>query len=272
MPKKYLSSKSVKLFLMVGFCLILIFFNPGNIFSPIKKTFFWIAYPFQRSAYSIGSGFAEIFYFLGSISDLKKENEKLIKENNSLASQITSLTAERKENELLRQELDLMPKDKFDLETALVISQNYQKTGSWIEIDKGMADGLEIGMPVIVSDGILIGKISEVFGGKAKVNLLFDPESFVNVADLETGAKGVVRGEFGLGLVMDLVDQGEALKQGDAVATSGLGGNVPKGLLVGNIQEVRVSEDKLFQQALIVPRVKYSQIESVFVIKNNKNN
>ena len=151
---------------------------------------------------------------------------------------------------------------------VFVIGQSSDNSGNWILIDKGSTDGIAKNMPVIVYDGILIGKVEEVFPDSSKVNLISSALSSVNAYDLETGAKGVVRGESGLGIILDIVDQSDVLKQGDIVATSGLGGNFPKGLLIGSIQEVKNSGDKLFQQALIIPRTKYANLEVVFVIKN----
>ena len=77
-----------------------------------------------------------------------------------------------------------------------------------------------------------------------------------------------MRGEYGLGIVLDLVAQTDAINNGDTIVTSGLGSNMPKGLLIGKIQELGTSADKLFQPALITPQIKYSKLDVVFVIKN----
>jgi cell shape-determining protein MreC len=65
-----------------------------------------------------------------------------------------------------------------------------------------------------------------------------------------------------------MVSQQDALNNGDTVITSGLGSNIPRGLLIGKIQQVGLSDDKLFQQAIVAPRIKYSKLDAVFVIKN----
>lgn len=270
MPKKFIFSKTSKILFVLAVLLALVFLNPKNIFSPFRTALLWVSGPFQRAASSLGRTMADSVYFLGSISEIRQENERLIRENDSLVSRVASLASQRNENENLRKELGLAPWEKFELETAFITLQGDQKTGNWLEIDKGSADGIGEGMPVIVSEGILIGKIGSVSRNTSRIMLLLDPGSFVNAADLDTGSKGIVRGEFGLGIVMDLVDQGDPLNQGDLVATSGLGGGIPKGLLIGRIQEIKISDDKLFQQALLVPRVRYSELETVFVIKGQK--
>lgn len=270
MPQKYLNPRLIKIFLAVCFCVILIFFNFGKTQSFVQSFFIWTAYPFQKTASFLGEEISQTLYFLSSISDLKKENESLEKENYALSGKIALLESQKKENEELRKELKLLPNKRFDLAGAFVIGQNSDNSGNWIMIDKGSSDGIAKNMPVIVYEGILVGKVDEVFQNSSKINLLSSAFSSVNAFDLETEAKGVIKGEYGLGIILDIVDQSGVLNQGDVVATSGLGGNVPRGLLIGKIQEIRNSNDKLFQQAVIIPRVKYTDLEIVFVIKNEK--
>jgi rod shape-determining protein MreC len=125
-------------------------------------------------------------------------------------------------------------------------------------------------MAVIVYDGILIGKVSEVYSNSAKVILLSDASSSINVSDSETSAKGILSGEYGLGIIIEMVEQTDVLRVGDDIVTSGLGGAMPKGLLIGKVDQVSTSPDKLFQQAVVRPTVKYSNLNVVFVIKEEK--
>jgi rod shape-determining protein MreC len=267
MPKKYLSIKLIKFITVVGVCFLLIFLNPKGFFNPVRLIFLEFAYPFQKTFYILGQNIEETFSFFSSIGSMRSENENLIRENNSLISEVTSLQETRKENEVLREQLKLIPRDKFDLVSSSVIAQNPQNTGSWIVIDRGSSDGISVGMPVIVSEGILIGTIGDVSLDSSKVTLLTDPLSLVNASDLETSARGIVTGVYGLGIVMDMVAQIDALKTGDTIITSGLGGDIPKGLLIGKIQEINMSSDKLFQQAVVIPRIRYQKLDLVFVIK-----
>ncbi|HPN96910.1 MAG TPA: rod shape-determining protein MreC [Candidatus Moranbacteria bacterium] len=254
----------------ISVCAFFVFLNPKGLFNPVRGFFWTVAYPFSKVSYILGEKMGETGDFLKSISDLKRENERLFKENINLVSEISKLKEEEKENEKLREQLGLIPKEKYALESSLVIGQDPQKLGSWIMIDKGSFQGIAADMPVIVSDGILIGKIEEVYLHSAKVALLTASSSSINALDVETSAKGIIRGEYGLGIILDMVAQNDALNKGDTVVTSGLGSNVPKGLYIGAVEEIKSSPDRLFQQALVIPRVKYSKLDMVFVIKNTK--
>ena len=265
---KFFTKKSSKFLIVAIICFGLIFLNPKGFFNPLKVVAFKLAYPFQKTFYLTGKSVNRYFGFLGKLAEIKKENESLIKENYILQGEFRKLKTQKKENEVLRSQLNLIPQDKFDLEASFVIGQDLQGLSSWIMLDKGKKNGIKPGMAVIFSQGILVGKVEEVFSSTSKVSLISDAESVINAFDLETGAKGVLKGEYGLGIILDMISQKEVLNVGDAVMTSGLGSDMPKGLLIGKIQEVRSSVDRLFQQAIIKPSVKSQSLEVVFVIKN----
>jgi len=267
MPRKFISQKLFKLAAIIAVCLLLIFFNPRGILDPLRGVFFKISYPFQKTFYLLSGKINNTFDFLGSISELKKENDTLVRENDAMSAEIASLKDIKKQNEILREQLQLVPKEKFKLEASFVIGQDPQRFGNWLAIDKGLSSGIRVDMPVIVSEGILIGKISEVYADSSKVNLLTDSTSLINGLDVETEAKGIIRGEYGLGIILDMVPQKDIINVGDTIVTSGLGGDLPRGLLIGKVKEIRPSKDTLFQQAIIITKIKYQELDVVFVIK-----
>ena len=269
MSDKFFSSKFKKLLTALVICLALIFLNPKGFLNPVRGIFLGVAYPFQKTFYFLTEKTANVFSLLSSITNLKSENERLLQENGSLAAQVAELTGEKKDNEDLRKQLQLLPQKKFQLEAATIIAQDSEGLGSWMMIDKGRRSGLAPDMPVIVYDGILVGRISEVYENSAKITLLTDSASSVNATDLATGAKGILLGEYSLGITLDMVEQTEVLNEGDDIVTSGLGGTIPGGFLIGKVSQVKSTADKLFQQALIIPKVKYSSLNTVFVVKGN---
>lgn len=267
MSKVFFSTKLFKVIIVILVFGALVFLNPVGFFNPVRSVFSAVTYPFQKTLYFLTYKATQLTDFISSIGELKQENEKLSKENQQFSAENVMLRDMKKENALLREQLDLAPRDKFNLEAAEVIGQDSQGLGNWLVIDKGRKNGIEKDMPVIVSRGILIGKVDEVFLGSSKVLLATNPQSAINAVISDTEAKGIVKGEFGLGLLLDMVLQTDIIQEGDEVITSGIGGNVPRGLLVGKIQEVRSSEDRLFQQAVVTPAIKFSKLRVVFVVK-----
>lgn len=247
---------------------MVVFVSSRGADSPVRGAALWILNPFMKTFRIFSGGTHGFFQFLGSIGDLKDENEKLVKENQRLSAEIARLKDTAEENKLLRTEMELLPKKKYDLEASFVIGQDALGSGSSIFIDKGSNKGIKEGMAAIVANGILAGRVSEVFPDTAKVVLVSDRESAVNGEVLESGAKGIIRGTYGLGTAMDMISQAEVVKEGDTVITSGLGGGLPRGLFIGKIGQVGQSEDKLFQQAAIFSSVNFSSLKVVSVVKN----
>lgn len=255
---------------MAAFLLMLIFANPYNLFNPFRGIVTTVFSPFQKVFYSFSYGYNNTKDFLGSIGQLKNENEKLIREKQELLAKNAMLSDTENENKILREQIGLLPREKFDLIAASVISQDPHGMGNWLELDKGSDDGISEGMSVIVSRGILLGRVQEVSAKSSKVILLTNSKSTVNGITTKNSAKGIVKGEYGLGILFDMVLQTDSIQVGDEVVTSGIGEEFPRGLFVGVIQEVHNSDDNLFQQAVISSPVQVSKLQMVFIVKGIK--
>lgn len=246
---------------------VVVFFSSRGADNPAKSFLLAVESPFLKTFRIFSGGFHGFFQFLGSIGDLKSENEKLMKEKQELSAEIAKLEDVENENKRLRKELDLSPKGKYELEAGFAIAQDPRGSGNYLLLDKGSNDGISDGMPVIVSNGILVGKIREVYANESKAALLTDQNSAVNAEITDSGTKGIAKGVFGLGLTLDMISQADVVNEGDTVITSGLGREMPRGLLIGKVGQVSQSPDKLFQQANIIPPVEFSDLQVVFVVK-----
>jgi rod shape-determining protein MreC len=173
------------------------------------------------------------------------------------------------ENDRLRELLRVLPREKYDLETAAVIGGNPNGPGEWLIIDKGSGSGIRESMPVIAHDGVLVGKVENAEYSSARVRLLSSQDSVVNVRTLSTNAKGIVRGRFGLGMILEMVLQTDTLSSGDRLFTSDIGSEYPPGMYVGEIRDIAPSSNSLFQQASVVTPVSYSDLRFVSVVKKS---
>jgi rod shape-determining protein MreC len=67
---------------------------------------------------------------------------------------------------------------------------------------------------------------------------------------------------------MRYIPQGDTVDVGDVVFTSGLGGNLPKRLVIGQVARVHKSDVEMFQEADIIPAVNLRDLESVMILLN----
>ncbi len=268
--QRFSSTKLFKVGLLAILFSLLIFLNPVGFFSPIRNIFLEVLTPFQKVTYTLSAAIEGVGEFVSFVGQLKEENRKLRSENELLLGQRAMLDDMKNENNDLRNQLNLLPRNQFNLLSANVVGQDPNGMGNWVEIDKGSEDGLKEGMPVIVSKGILVGRLSEITPKNSKVVLLTNPKSVVNVSTTQTGAKGVAKGEYGLSIIFDMILQTDSIQGGNEVVTSGVGGGMPRGLYVGTVQNVHASDDNLFQQATIISPVQTSKLQFVFVLIGSK--
>ena len=153
---------------------------------------------------------------------------------------------------------------------ARVVSRDPQNPAILI-LNVGERDGVQLHNAVVAKDGVLIAKIIEVFAQSSKALLLTDSENQVAVTlSGGTPTSKLARGERGLSLILDQVPQQESLTKGQLVISSGLEPTIPRGLLVGEIEEIISGKNDLFQTAVLRPLVDYETVYLVAVILTAK--
>ena len=116
------------------------------------------------------------------------------------------------------------------------------------------------------TDQGLVGRVDGVISSAARIQLITDPSSVVNVRLQKAGREAVLIGSISGDLSLDQVPQDVKIEPGDVVLTSGLGGGYPADLIVGQVLSVRKRDSDLFQQAAIQPVVDFSQLKIVLII------
>jgi rod shape-determining protein MreC len=71
---------------------------------------------------------------------------------------------------------------------------------------------------------------------------------------------------------MELIPQGDTVKTGSTVVTSGLELMIPRGLVLGEVSRVEVEPTSLFQTAYLKPFVKNDSLTVVSVISRDDDN
>lgn len=263
-----MSQNKFLLFLVCFFITaILIIFHYVGILKPVESVILKFFSPVSKVFFNVGDKLKNSFSFVVSIKDLAKENKQLSLELESFSVDKAQLEELKKENEELRQQLDYKSKSEYELISSVVVSKDPANLLRIVDINKGSNDGIEEDDLVIVSDGILIGRVTETYGDFAKVLLIIDINSHIQAKIQDSNADGVVSGEHGLGLIMNLIPQDKVVKKGDIVVTSDIEQN-SYSLLIGEVEEVNNSDNELFQKVRIKSPVDFKELKYVFVVKN----
>lgn len=193
-----------------------------------------------------------------TLSDLKAEND-------DLKAQVARLTEYEDEANTLTDLLQLRNQYSLDSTAARVIARSTDSWSSTITIDKGTTSGIQTGMPVMTSTGV-VGQVSECGPTTATVRLITDESSGVSAKVQSSGAQGQLQGSADGTLHLNLIRTDQQVSTGDSVVTSGLGGVYPKGLPVGTVSNVTKSSGSLYYDITVEPLASVGSLEEVLVI------
>jgi rod shape-determining protein MreC len=205
-----------------------------------------------------------------NIQALVARNSELETTNNKLMVENIRLKELERENELLRQLLNYTRSNpQFSYQTTAVVGRTvgFDPTNLlyFVYVDVGARDGIAEDMPVITERG-LVGRVTAVGPTSAKVLMLIDPASSVNALIQNSRVTGLVRGNIDGTLTMERIPPNEKVNPGDIVLTSGLGGNFPDKLVIGQVTEVLKRDQDMFQTARIRPTVDFGKLETMLIL------
>jgi len=201
-------------------------------------------------------------------------------ENNYLKSRVSELEQTKArnssleaENKQLKSALKLKKTlTDFDQVNASVISRSPDSWTDILVINKGTTSGIRKNMAVMSGGGI-IGRIVEADAASAKVELITTTDKSANRFAVEAQA---TNGKKVHGIITVIGDKtlaftqavdSKKLKQGTRIYTSGMGGNSPKGLLVGTVAATTHDSFGLSDLIKVNPAGELNDPTTVTVIK-----
>jgi len=219
----------------------------------------------------ISARFVAIQDFLAAPRDivsLRTRNAELESQVSQLQAQVIELQQRVNETEILAALVDFSRSNpESTYKAAAVIGRDPSPFLHYVILNRGSNDDIRRGMPVVTNQG-LVGRIEAVIADAARVQLITDPASSVNVylqnAETDAVLLGSVTGDDSL----DMIAHDATVEPGDLILTSGLGGGYPPDLILGQVVTLRNLEYELFQQATVQPTVDFSRLEIVLVITN----
>jgi rod shape-determining protein MreC len=267
--------RAVLALLIVGsFALLTLTYGQGSdgmqrgvsaVFAPIQS----VADRALKPARDLVNWFDETF-------DAKGRNARLHRELEAAREQSVGAKAALAENQQLRKLVDLdgsgaIPSGYTPV-TGRVISRSPTVWFSDVTIDAGSGEGVEVDDPVVNGDG-LVGKVSAVTGGSARVTLIADHSSAVAAKIVPSGVQGLMKpvvGDPG-DLILDFLSAEKLIGKGQDVVTAGwraqgYESDYPPNLPVGEVVEAPVLQQEALQQVHIRPFADLRNLDVVQVL------
>jgi len=261
---------------IAGMSLISIVLSEHRTFDPLQNLSLTAAAPIEGGIRDLADPASDFFQGIFDRGDIVRENERLRRELERLQTQVAAgedATRRVRELEDALGFKDSHPDDQ--LIVADVIAQDPSGLKRALAINRGSQDGLDEGMVVLSRDGSLVATVSLVYDDFAWLRLITDPNSAVNVAVLPPGgqsaaARGIAAGDLRSGVTLEMLPTEAQIKPGDLVTTSGLGGNYPRGLLLGTVKTVDDRPQAPSKRAVLEPAADVSAMETVLVVTSFK--
>jgi len=261
--------------------LLLLILNEAGYLAPVENVFHYVFDPLQRVFSRVVVVTGDLFQTVREVRELRDRVEELQAQVDALTVENVRLRAYEAEIQQLRALLNFTSEYPISLPLGAdvvgreacdtfpcgeVLGTEPDPYLRYITINVGTLQGVEIGMPVVSGGAGLIGRVAQASPRTAKVQLLTDSGSAVAALLQTSRVTGLVVGQPDGTLRMEYIPQEASVGVGDVVLTSGLGGFMPKGLVVGQVTEVQQMDYALFQAAVVRPAVDFSRLEWILVL------
>src|SRR5688500_13261203 len=259
------SLQTTIIFLVVGGILILAL---GGFFGPASRQLDSGLVQLQTWFSSRFLGLQDFITAPRDIISLRARNAELEAQVSQLGTQVIELQQRVNETEILAALVDFSrtnPESTY--KAAAVIGRDPSPFLHYIIINRGSNDDIRRGMPVVTNQG-LVGRVDAVIADAARVQLITDPGSSVNVYLQNADTNAVLLGSVTGDVSLDMISQNVSVEPTDLILTSGLGGGYPPDLIIGQVVTLRSLEFELFQKATVQPAVDFSRLDIVLVITN----
>jgi len=197
---------------------------------------------------------------------LRMENEALQRQILLQQAELQRLETLSRENERLRALFQGAQTLAFEYRFAELVRVELDPFSHRVLIDRGSADGVVEGQPVIDGAGVM-GQVESVYLHFSSVRLISDPNHALPVQFSRTGLRTVAFG-FGETGALDLpnVPLQADVREGDLVVTSGLGERFPGGYPVARVSSIVREEGQTFAQVLARPLAALDRGREVLLI------
>ena len=196
-----------------------------------------------------------------------KTNAYLQQQNILLQDELSKLRSIEKENQELKSLLRLEESYNYPLQITRVVTKQLNTLNNSLSVNVGSNEGIQRGMPLINSDG-LIGKVILSASNYSQIMPLSHPLFRVSAQIQDNKANGIITWDISSPnyLIMDFVPKTVPIDTGMVIQTSGLGNEFPAGIPIGQVVDFRSQEGTNTQQIKIEPFSKLNEVSEGFIV------
>ena len=233
----------------------------GIIFTPAN----WVA---TKVSNAITSVFGEAS---GNSAYLEKIDE-LEKQVGELQSQLTDYENLQRQNALYKDALGLKEENpNFEFVEASAVSRDPADIFGSYTINKGTLSGIKTGDAVLYGNYI-VGIISNAYPTHSVVKTILDPDFSVSAYEIVSNEISYVTGDAALAAhgkcKMANLAADASVSYGSIISTAGISGSIPKGLMIGTVEEIESELTSVSNYAVITPGVDVNSISNCLVLIN----
>ena len=267
-------------YLLIGltvFCIALIgitSFSDGWL-APLRTGVGYFLIPIQSGVNKVGITIYDELTDYASLKSALDENKKLQEEVAQLTEENNRLVSDQFELRRLRELYNLDQEYlQYEKTAARVIAKD---SGDWFQVfrvDKGSADGVEVGSNVMAGGG-LVGIVTDVGAHYATVRSIIDDSSRVGAMSLDSSYNCIVAGDLTLyeqgRLKLTDFSRDAVLRNGDQIITSNISTKYLPGILIGYAVDVSIDPDHLTQSGYLIPAADFDNLQEVLILTDLKN-
>ncbi|HEX5055749.1 MAG TPA: rod shape-determining protein MreC [Gammaproteobacteria bacterium] len=261
-------SLTLRLLVITVICIVLMTVDHrNNALKGFRSTVgSYLVYPLQYLASLPAGLFQNPDKTIVTRKQLLAQNNRLNQENLQLKAQLLKLASLEEENERLRKLMGAASGVGEEVLIAEVVSVDQDYYKQQVLINKGSDHNVYVGQPVIDAKGIM-GQVIEVNRFASTVLLISDPGHALPVQSNRGGIRSIVQGK-GNPNELDLlyIPNNTALKPGDLLISSGLGGVFPPNYPVGIVSQVQLRPSQPFAQVTATPTALLDKSREVLLV------
>jgi rod shape-determining protein MreC len=255
----------LKRFATIFSVVIVLLLLPLGLVSSLRTTAVRIVRPLAAPLIRNNTHILETFRTIRQIPVLRSDTQKLQEQNLVLAQKLIGYQDVIRENQTLRTELGVTGVARtYKKVFARIVVRGLSTVDQTFTVDIGTGSGIRIGQPA-VSHGALVGKVISADANSAVIRTIISRESRIQARVSESREKGLLIGD-GSNTFLSDVTQGVTVMQDSVVETSGLGGSLPQGIIIGQIGTGMSQKSDLSQKFLINVSQDPNSLESVFIL------